>query len=76
MKQNIIVEGDILFYKEHLVWHMIDRADRWHAGVEITNKQADTLCEAMMTTWYQISGPYQPLVIDGEMGLNSDVFRA
>ena len=31
-KQNEQVEGDILFYQTHMIWHMVDRADRWHAA--------------------------------------------
>eukprot|EP00973_Karenia_brevis_P059960 8344054-Karenia_brevis.AAC.1 len=33
-KQNDVVEADILFYKKVFIWHMLDRADRWHAGQE------------------------------------------
>ena len=27
-KQNEQVEADIMFYKTHMIWHMLDRADR------------------------------------------------
>ena len=36
--QNEKLEADILFYKKWLVWHMIDKADRWHNGIEIASK--------------------------------------
>jgi hypothetical protein len=53
-QQNDYVEADLMFYKQYLVWHMIDRADRWHAAKEISNKQTATLCEAIDTTWVTI----------------------
>ena len=72
MKQDINVEADILFYKEHLIWQMLDQADRWHAATLITNKQADTLLEALHTCWWQIFGPFKVLITDGESGLMTD----
>ena len=26
------VEGDIIFFRQYPIWHMLDRADRWHAA--------------------------------------------
>ena len=69
MQQNEQVEGDLLFYKDYIVWHMVDRADRWHAATVVPDKSAPTLCAAIMTTWIQIFGPFRFLVIDGERGL-------
>ena len=37
------VEAGILLYKSYMVWHMLDRADRWHAGCELTNKDAESI---------------------------------
>ena len=34
-KQNDKVETDIRYYKTWNIWHMIDKADRWHNGVEV-----------------------------------------
>ena len=59
-----------------MVWHMIDCADRWHAAMEISAKDTNTLCEAIDTTWCQIHGSFKHLVIDGESGVNSDVAKA
>ena len=71
IKQDEQVEADIMFYRRHLIWHMLDRADRWHAACEIEGKQSETLCEAMDTTWFQIHGPFKILVVDGERGIHS-----
>ena len=51
------MEADILFYKTFMVWHMLDRADRFHSATEIPDKSAETLCEAIDTCWYRIFGP-------------------
>ena len=68
---NEIVEGDILFYKQFLVWHMLDRADRWHAGTQVEGKTGNQLINAIETCWLQIHGPFVYLVVDGEKGLFS-----
>ena len=70
-KQNEVVEGDILFYKKHMAWHMVDRADRFEAAREIPNKEAPTLQEAIYTTWISIFGPFKTLVTDSESGIIS-----
>ena len=49
IKQNDQVEGDILFYQKHMVWHMIDKADRWHSGTEIKANTPAALIEAVST---------------------------
>ena len=69
-KRNDKVEADILFYRDYLIWHMIDRADRWHAAIVVENKETLTLVQAVMTAWYSIYGPFNTLVIDGELGIN------
>ena len=69
-QRNDKVEADILYYREYQIWHMIDRADRWHAGKVIQDKHATTLCNAIVSCWYQIYGPFNTLVIDGESGIN------
>jgi hypothetical protein len=67
--QNDQVEGDILFYKRNLAWHMVDRADRWEAAVQVSDKTTESLCEAIDVCWLQIWGPFKLLVVDGEAGL-------
>ena len=70
IKQNEQVEADILFYKRHMIRHMIDRADRFHVGTELLTKITKDLLEACQVAWYQILGPIMYLITDGESGLN------
>ena len=60
LKQNVDVDGDIMFYKTCLVCHMVGRADRFHAGCEIANKVSQPLFEAIDTCWVQVFGPIHP----------------
>jgi len=71
-KQNDTIQADILFYKKHMAWHMIDVADRWHASVELLSKASPAICEAICTCWLSIFGPFKFLVVDGERGLITD----
>ena len=70
------VEGDIMFYKHYKVWHMIDRADRWHAAMLLVGdennlqyRSSASLCSAIMSCWISIFGPFKYLVVDGEKGI-------
>ena len=56
VKQNEYVEGDLLFYKKHIVSHLIDRADRFHAAREVFSKESQELLEALDTMWITIFG--------------------
>ena len=67
--QDEQVEADILFYKRLLVWHMVDRADRFHNGEEIENKTPPVLMRAIHSVWIKIFGPPKYLIIDGEGGV-------
>jgi hypothetical protein len=69
--QNEFVEADIMFYKQYLIWHMLDRADRWHASTDITSKTGQSICRAIDLIWVRIFGSFQ-LVVDGEKGLITD----
>ena len=71
-KQNEQVEADILFYKDHMIWHMVDRADRWHAATPLPAKTAGDLCEAISRCWIRAFGPFKTLVIDGEKGITAE----
>ena len=75
-EQNKEVGADILFYDNFSIWHMVDRADRWHAGKFITGKASETLQEAIDVTWLQVFGPLKKLIIDGEKGIDSTSTRA
>ena len=60
------VEGDILFYKRHAIWHMVDRCDRWHAAEEIQTKEFASIRRAIENCWIKIYGAPKYLVVDGE----------
>ena len=68
---NDQVEGDILFYKTFMVWHMIDRTTRWHAAAEVASKDAATLLLAINITWLTHHGPMREFIVDGESSLGS-----
>ena len=71
-KQNVTVEADIIFYKDKMAWHMVDKADRFETDIEIHSKSSTELCEAISVSWIAIFGPFQHLVVDGEMGIQSE----
>ena len=75
-EQNVEVEADIMFFEVFSIWHMVDRADRWHAGITVKDKSSKTLQEAIDLCWLQIFGPFKVLIIDGEKGIDSAETRA
>ena len=68
---NELVEVDLMFYKQHIILSMIDRASRWHAAKEVPNREGETLFDSIMTTWIGIHGPMKELISDGELGVVS-----
>ena len=66
------VEADILFFRQYPIWHMLDRADRWHAAKvlegqgEAGYRSTESLCSAILACWISIFGPFKHLIIDGE----------
>ena len=54
-KQNTSIEADILFYRNKMVWHMLDRADRFETAIEISSKTSSDLCEAIDVCWISVS---------------------
>jgi len=71
LRQDENIEADILFYRKYMVWHMIDRADRWHHASQIASKTPPDLITAI-TGWIQIYGPFKYLIIDGESGIHAE----
>ena len=66
---NDIVEGDLVFYKDFIIFHLVDRCTRWQASKHIPNKSTDTLIEAMEDCWVSTFGPMKQLIFDHETGL-------
>ena len=73
---NEHVEFDLLFYKTHIVFHLICRATRWHATKEIHDKTTETLLNCLVECWISIHGPMQNLHMDGESGMCNDTAKA
>ena len=73
---NEHVEMALMYYKQHVLCHFIDRASRWHAATMIENKDDTTLVEALLTAWIQIHGPMKELIVDSESAVvSSQVFQ-
>ena len=68
---NQHVECDLLFYKQFIIFHLIDRCTRWHAAKIIENKFEEILLDALFTTWIWILGAPEYFYVDGESGLNT-----
>ena len=58
-----------MFYKDYIIFHIIDRRTRWHLGDEAPDKREDTLIDLYATVWIKHHGPFQVLYVDGESGL-------
>ena len=69
---NDIVQIDLLFVNKWIIVHMIDEATRWTMTRVLRTKDADTLLQAITTTWVHVWGPMRTLVTDEESGLHGD----
>ena len=69
---NESVEGDLLFYKQAVIMHLLDRCTRWHAGRPVNSKAEQELLDAIHTIWISVFGPMTTLYFDGEAGLSTD----
>ena len=66
---NEFVEWDLMFYKQFIVNHEIDRCTRWHASCEVPSKHDQVLLDAIERTWVSLHGPPENFIIDGEASL-------
>ena len=73
---NEHVEADLMFYREHVIFHLICCGTRWHAATVIHSKHEQELLTALNRIWLSIHGPMQQLITDGESGLTSDRVQA
>ena len=62
---------DLMFYKKHVILHMIDRCTRWYAAVIILSKDSAAIIAAIHDTWVSIHGAMQELIVDGEKAIES-----
>ena len=65
---NHQVECDILFIYKYSIFHMIDRATRWHHCATVDSKKAGDLINAI-DSWVRIYGAPKELIVDGERGI-------
>ena len=70
-KFNQKVEGDLLFYKRSIIFHLVCRCTRWHSGAVIADKSEQTLLDTIHASWIAIFGPMEELYFDGESGLST-----
>lgn len=73
---NQCVQYDLLFFKTHIILHMIDCAMRWSAGCLVENKLSETLINAMDKLWFRVFGSPQELVGDREGGIAEPIASA
>ena len=69
---NDTVQWDILFYRQHMISHLLDEAVRWSAGSVLAHKDAPSLIKAIAQDWIRTHGPMKVLIADGEKGLASE----
>ena len=75
---NWLEEGemDLMFYKKHIIFHIMDRCIRLAEAREIFDKERDTLINAYYFCWIAHHGPFQVLYSDGEGGMNNETAKA
>ena len=66
---NKQVECDLLFIHKYIIFHMLDRCTRWHAGALVPDKNEETLTNAIHQCWVGLHGPMKELILDGESGI-------
>ena len=66
---NKQVECDLLFVHKYVIFHMLDRCTRWHAGALVPDKSEETLTNAIHTCWVGVHCLMKELILDGESGI-------
>ena len=61
---NQQIEIDVMFYKKHIVLHMVDRCTRWHASTEVNGKDMENLIPAIDRIWVGLHGPPKEVIVD------------
>ncbi|CAJ1416651.1 unnamed protein product [Effrenium voratum] len=69
---NMIAQCDLLFYKDYVLFYMVDMTTRWTAAEVIPNRTADSILAAMDNCWIRFFGPPQALMSDQEGALATD----
>ena len=68
---NEEIQVDLLFYRDKIVLHMIDRTTRFTVARRITSKHLDSVVEGIMSHWVGLFGPPNRITSDQEGALQS-----
>ena len=68
-KVNETVEFDLMFYKQHIICHIVDRASRFHGGIEINSKSKEDVLDGIHKCWINFMLAPQQLYADGESAI-------
>ena len=66
---NQQVECDLMFYEKHIILHMVDRATRWHAALEVQGRTMEHLIAGIDACWVGLHGPMKEFIMDGETAI-------
>ena len=69
---NHKVETDLIFWRDYIIMHFVDRATRWQAAVLVESKNATALIAGLDKAWVKIFGPMRELIMDGETAFASE----
>ena len=80
LRFNQSIQCDLMFYtqeldrvvRDYIILHMICECIRWTVAVEVPNKEAATLIDAITHYWIMPFGPPDLMTWDGEGELRSD----
>ena len=70
---NEVVEADLLFYKRHVILHLLDRCTRFTVASLLPNREVDSILEHLHKHWIALLGPPGTLVSDQEGAFQSPI---
>ena len=70
---NEVVEADLLFYKQHVILHLLDRCTRFTVTSLLPNREVDSILEHLHRFWIALLGPPGTLVSDQEGAFQSPI---
>ena len=65
---NAQVECDLMFVKQYIIMHFVDRCTRWHHALEVKSKDHEEMIFGI-DDWCRIHGPMKELISDNEGGI-------
>ena len=67
---NQEVQADLLFYRSHVVLHLLDMCTRWTVATPLASRSTDEILQAFQTRWFGV------FVCDQEGGIAGDYAAA